>query len=286
MNRNILLLIMVVSYIMSGCEKSGTMLPDAKTSIVKDSLSKDSVTKNSLTKNSFNNDTISDYSNRILVDASKDGGTWWFPQSSLIGFSPKEDHQGSNLVLFLKSLGYAVDELPRDTVPLTSSLLMKYSKIIRATVYGNYTNEELQAYDDFLNKGGSLFLIADYLRGNETDGLAEHLGLHLTGIFSGPVSVFAPDSITAGAYPLDYIAGSVVTNAANNPNITVLGSFDNSYYLDLNYNGKPDSGDIIGPPVMGKLNNFNGKVFFLGDINGFESVPQPLTGNIFHWLFE
>jgi hypothetical protein len=281
MKRNILLLLMIVSYIISGCKKTSTLLPEGKTSIVKDS-----VAKNSFAKNSFTNDTISDYSNRILVDASKDGGTWWFPQSSLIGFSPKEDHQGANLVLYLVSLGYAVDELPRDTVPVTSSLLSKYSKIIRATGFGAYTNEELQAYDDFLNKGGSLLLIADFLYGAQTDGLAQHLGLQITGVFSGNVSVFTPDSITDGANPLPYIAGSIVTNASNNPNITVLGSFDNSYYLDLNYNGKPDSGDIIGPPALVKLNNFNGKVIFLGDINGFETVSQPLTKNLFHWLFE
>jgi hypothetical protein len=275
MKRNILLLIMMAGSVISGCKKSGSMMPDARESAIKDSVAKETITK----------DSISDYSNRILVDASKDGGGWWFPQSPLTGFSSKEDHQGSNLVLYLVGLGYAVDELPRDTV-LTSSMLTKYSKIIRATGFFSYTKEELQAYDDFLNNGGSLFLIADFLRDGETDGLAEHLGLQLKGILNGTVTVFATDSITDGVTSLVYIAGSVVTNALNNPNITILGSFDKSYYLDVNNNGMLDSGDIQGPPAMGKLNNFNGKVFFLGDINGFEAVPQPLTQNIFHWLFK
>jgi hypothetical protein len=230
-------------------------------------------------------DSVLNYSSRILVDASKDGGGWWFPQSPLTGFSSKEEHQGTGLVHFLVSLGYSVDELPRDTI-LTSSMLTKYSKIIRAIGFSGYKKEELQAYDDFLNKGGSLLLIADFLRDYETDGLAEHLGLQLKGTLNGVVTVFTPDSITDGVTYLQYIAGSVVTNAYNNPNITILGSFDNSYYLDVNNNGILDTDDIQAPPAMGKLNNFNGKVFFLGDINGFESVPQPLTSNLFNWLFK
>jgi len=34
---------------------------------------------------------------RVLVDASRDGGVWWFPQWEQGGFDPNLDHQGQKL---------------------------------------------------------------------------------------------------------------------------------------------------------------------------------------------
>src|SRR6187549_3774745 len=54
-------------------------------------------------------------SKSILVDASKDGGVWWFPQGQA-GFSATNPHQGSALADYFRNLGYQVDELPRGAI--------------------------------------------------------------------------------------------------------------------------------------------------------------------------
>ena len=68
----------------------------------------------------------------ILVDASKDGGVWWFPQGA--GFSEDADHQGQAFANYLRSLGFHVDELPRGEI-ITDQLLEKYSRIIRVAAF-------------------------------------------------------------------------------------------------------------------------------------------------------
>jgi hypothetical protein len=224
--------------------------------------------------------------NNILVDASKDGGTWWFPQGPP-SFSESEDHQGKALADYLRSLGYHVDELPRGAV-ITNELLAKYSKIIRGAAFFEYTDEELDAYKNFLNKQGAILLFQDHLSYDVNDKLSKFLGLDFEGAVSGDVTNFANDEITNNISPFFYIAGSVVTNAENNPNITVLGSISKTSYTVLN-NEDPFHGQTpaIDPPVMGLVTNFpNTKIFFIGDTNCMEGVPQPLTQNIVNWLFK
>jgi hypothetical protein len=222
----------------------------------------------------------------ILVDASKDGGTWWFPQAPP-DFSDSVDHQGKLLADYLRSLGYHVDELPRGAV-ITDELLGNYSKIIRAAPFFNYSDDELAAYKNFVKKRGAILLFQDHLSYDVNDKLSEFLGLSFKGAVSGTVANFTSHEITENVGPLPFIAGAVVTNTKNNPGITVLGSISKTDYTALNgadpfYGQAPD----IDPPVMGLVTNFpNTKIFFIGDINGMESVPQPLTQNIVNWLFK
>src|SRR5512136_209974 len=49
----------------------------------------------------------------ILVDASRDGGVWWFPQEW--PFDPESAHQGRALASYLRGKGFRVDELGRPT---------------------------------------------------------------------------------------------------------------------------------------------------------------------------
>src|ERR1041384_4886026 len=48
---------------------------------------------------------------RVLVDASRDGGVWWFPQ--VAPFSGTDAHHGQALADAVRSLGFVVEELPR-----------------------------------------------------------------------------------------------------------------------------------------------------------------------------
>ena len=205
-------------------------------------------------------------SNRILVDASRDGGVWWFPQG--VYFSESEPHQGKALADFIRSRGFQVDELPRGET-ITSALLDSYNNIIRAgDGDGNYLESELQAYTNFLDRQGtSLILISEYKRTDEKDELAEMLGISFSGIIYGNITDFAEHFITRGATPFYYNAGSIIVNASDNPSIKILGW-------------------VCGRPVMGILEHQNTKIFFIGDINGIEDVPQPLVTNLISWAFE
>ena len=41
-----------------------------------------------------------------------------------------------------------------------------------------------------------------------------------------------------------------------------------------------------GEAVMGVLNTDHAKVFFIGDMNGIELLPQPLVQNLVAWGFQ
>lgn len=222
----------------------------------------------------------------ILVDASKDGGVWWFPQAPP-SFSESADHQGKPLADYLRSLGYHVDELPRGAI-ITDELLSHYSKIIRGAPFFEYSDEELAAYKNFMNKPGAILLFQDHLSYDVNDKLSEFLGLNFEGAVDGTITNFADHDITKNIGPLPFIAGAVVTNTKDNPGIMVLGSISKTAYITMN-NADPFNGQApdIDPPVMGLVTNFpKTKIFFLGDMNGMENVPQPLTQNIVSWLFK
>ena len=93
------------------------------------------------------------------------------------------------------------------------------------------------------------------------------LGISFSGIIRGNVTDFAEHYITRGATPFCYNAGSIIVNASDNPSIKILGW-------------------VCGRPVMGILEHPNTKIFFIGDINGIELVPQPLVTNLISWAFE
>src|SRR5262249_46223898 len=119
------------------------------------------------------------------------------------------------------------------------------------------------------------------------DKLSAHLGVDFAGVVSGDVTNFATHEITDGVTGLQFIAGSGVLNAVGNPDITILGSFGNGSFVDLNNNNIKDRGEIGAPPVIGILNNYpNTKIFFMSDTNCLELLPQPFTENVIHWLFQ
>jgi hypothetical protein len=254
--------IMLYSVILPGCQKPVTLSVDEQRKV------------------------SAEMNDKILIDASRDGGVWWFPQSSETGFSSDSAHQGKQLADSLRSMGYEVDEWPRGT-PVTDSLLNQYDKVIRAGGFGAYTASEIEAYDHFINKGSSLILLLDHLSNYRNDDLSEHLGIQFAGGLFGDVTVFATHPVTAGVTSLYYAAGSVVINANNNSSMTILGSLDSSVYFDQNSNGQFDNGDILGPPVMGILNSYpHCRIFFMGEMNGLETVPQPFVNNLVQWAFK
>lgn len=206
----------------------------------------------------------------ILVDASKDGGVWWFPQAD--SFSDSAMHQGKPLADYFRSLGYTVDELPRGKI-VTKEELKPYKYVIRVGGFATYQAEELAAYDSCLKESSSLLYLNDHLTYFPNDALSEHLGLDFTGAITGNITNFVDHNITSQVTTLPYIAGSYITNP-NPDKITVLG------YMQL--------ADAAHTQVaaMGVLKHPTSKIFFMGDSNCIESLPQPFTKNLVAWLFQ
>ena len=122
---------------------------------------------------------------RVLIDASRDGGLWWYPQPLPSGeFDPLQYHQGTPLANYLRSRGMLVDELPRP-YGITYTLLRPYDLVVRAGKYhlASYGIDEIAAYSRYVSEGGQLVLVSDYTwdEGGLPDNLAEHFGLYLEG---------------------------------------------------------------------------------------------------------
>ena len=214
---------------------------------------------------------------RVLVDSSRDGGGWWFPQAS--GFHEGQANQGKALADYLRSQGHAVKELPRPTV-VTAELLAGADLVIRAGA-GPYTAGEIDAYDHWVKAGGRLLLLSDH---HPDDALASHFGLRFQGIalaHGSPkqttIARFAPHPVTHGVQALPFLGGSGLT--AHPPAATILGWLARDNFLDLNDNHAKDANEPEAPPVLGVMPFGQGKIVFCGDVNLWEAVPQPLVKN-------
>lgn len=228
---------------------------------------------------------------RILVDASRDGGVWWFPQgggSAGNGFDPLLDHQGKPLADSLRAMGYRVDELPRPIYQgpygITLDLLQPYDIVIRAGVWGGYGPEEIAAYQAYVGGGGKLLLLADHfaLAPGQPDSLGLSFGLVFAGATGGELQFTAGYPITNGVGPLFYQAGSGLLSVP--ASAQVLGSLSAGSFLDLNNNGLQDTGEPSAPAVFGVMSYGAGRIVFCGDTNLWELIPQPLLSNVLAWF--
>jgi hypothetical protein len=213
----------------------------------------------------------------VLIDSSRDGGVWWFPQST--GFDSNAPHQGKAVADYLRQRKLVVTELPRPFA-ITSSLLQKFRVVIRAGQFGAYSSAELEAYRRYVSQGGRLILLSEFHRPGETDPLAQTFGLDFRGTSRGEnvMNRFTKHPITSGLSPIEYRVGSGLF--AVPPSATILGYLSESTFIDLNDNGEIDPGEPIGAPVMGVMRFGKGQIFFLGDTNTMELVPQPLIDNL------
>ena len=208
----------------------------------------------------------------VLVDPTHDGGVWWFPQraSTPDGFNPDSAHQGRALANYLRALGYTVTELGRGATLPTDSM-RTYATVIRAGYWYDeqhpgYSSADLAAYAAYLACPRTLVLLGEFLRDGRRDVLADSLGIPLTGWITSTVTEFTAHAITAAVSSVPFIAGSYLATGAS-ADVQVLGRLPG------------------GEAVMGVLPKGAGKVFFIGDVNGIQQVPQPLVQNLVAWGF-
>jgi hypothetical protein len=189
----------------------------------------------------------------ILVDASKDSGVWWFPQTNG-PFDPTEPHQGKALADYLRLQGYDVIETPR-LIRIDCVELSRHHLVI-ARPSSAYSAAELAAYGTFVSRGGRLILLYDH---TDVSNLAQSFGVQASGAYTGLLTSFTPHPITTGVSSLIFAAGAAITSAP--PQFLVLAR-------------------LARMPVMGIMSVGLGEVFYLGDTNGIEGVPQPFVDNL------
>jgi hypothetical protein len=199
---------------------------------------------------------------RLLVDASRDGGAWWFPQAG--PFDPELIHQGKPLADYMRSKGWIVDELARGEV-ISNALLAQYDIVMRTGAFGMaYSAQELAAYEQFLSRPTALVLAVD---GNSPpDALAVQVGITFVGSgFNGTVTDLAVHPITKNVSSFQFPFGQAVAPLPPGPGMII--------------------GWLPGTiPVMGVTQHGNARVFFVGDVNGLQLVQQPFTDNLLNWL--
>jgi hypothetical protein len=212
---------------------------------------------------------------QLLVDASRDGGVWWF------GGSP--NHQGAALAGYLRSEGFEVTELEQGAT-ITFDLLSTYAIVIRANESFGYSSSEINAYQAYVRDGGDLLLLGDFVRPSERDTLGESFGISFRGVSRGEnvLEEFSPHPITLGVTRLSYRVGSGLLEQP--PGAELLGFLSRDTYLDLNDNGRRDGNEPFRAAALGAMSFGEGKIVFCGDTNLWQTVPQPLVRNTMDWL--
>jgi hypothetical protein len=170
-------------------------------------------------------------------------------------------------------------ELPRGGA-IDAALLGRYDLVIRVNGYGEYTQEELDAYTQYVARGRDVVLLSDFLGPDQRDQLAEAFGLQLAGASVGPNLVATLDThpLTHSVGELLYHVGSCAQGAP--AGTVVLGRYDAGTFCDLDGDGLVGPSEPIGGVAAGVFPWMKGHVFFMTDCNAIESQPQPLADNI------
>ena len=180
---------------------------------------------------------------RILIDASKDGGFWWFPQGGGT-FDPKQNHQGKSLAEYIRAHGWEVVELPRGEV-ITSEKLRDADVVVRVPAFSSYTQDELMAYQESVVSGTRLLLLSD---GGKNDVLAQMFGLQFEPLTRyGSVQQWIPHALTTSIKGID-APWTSITEAPQNAVLLAWLS----------------QGETNPRPVLGYLTYGKGYVAFVG----------------------
>jgi hypothetical protein len=200
---------------------------------------------------------------RILIDASRDGGVWWFPQGT--PFNKDANHQGLAFEKVMTELGFEVEVLPRGAV-ITDDLLKEYSVIFRANAFGNYLPSEIEAYKNALDRGIILLLFSDHQTNTKgmVDGVANLAGVRFNDTLKGNITNFSTHQLTQGLSNLPYGVGSYI-DLTQNVNFTSLATLE-------------------GKPVMGLITHPQSSILVMGDTNTIEFNTRPLTDNVVAWI--
>jgi hypothetical protein len=215
----------------------------------------------------------------LLVDSSRDGGVWWFPQEPG-GENALEDHQGKRLADHFRDAGWGVLELPRE-VWIAPDLLSCFQAVLRPAAYdtADYDALETETYLDWVEGGGRLLLASDHMRYQRADPLADAFGIH----FEGVTDELRPEIVFDGSHPLGVGVGTVEVPAASCvtkvPQETfVFARFAAGVTCTLGVEGDAEREQVDGGIAGGTIPYGEGAVWFFAETNFLEETTQPLTG--------
>lgn len=191
----------------------------------------------------------------VVIDASHDGGAWWFPQGPP-PFDPRKPHQGAALADHLRNRGWRVIEIPRNTI--ITNQLKGASIVIRMNFYGGYAESEVAAYREYMQSGGRLLLIQGYVRENEArnDTVAQQLGVRFEGVVETAVMQGAGESNKDFNEALFRIGSVVVLYPYSTRRLAQLAD---------------------GRLVMGMAMYGRGRIIFLSSVFPVLQIAQPFT---------
>ena len=219
------------------------------------------------------------YNFEIVINASKDGGAWWSPQS--INCDTAEAHQGKVLVDLLKQEGYSVYESCREEY-IDIDDFPNIKLLIVAGSYLKYSDTESEMIYDYVRKGGKLMLLLDHSPDNS---LASKFGLD----FQKPNEnngklIFENHEITSNI-DIEYAFNISGFSGLNSSvlDYDVIARMDEETFLDLNYNGFHDHDEICAPTLIGTMNLEKGKMIFSGDVNIWQNYTK-LFMNTIEWF--
>lgn len=201
---------------------------------------------------------------RVLVDASKDGGVWWFPQGPP-DFDPQKHHQGKALAEAMRRKGWEVVELPRGKT-ITLDLLTDFDVVIRPPAFFPYREDEAAAYRESVASGVRLLLMGGSSRGR--DRVTETFGLRFNQDSQiGSIQKWIPHPLTANLGE-DDLRWTVI---AEKPKDAVVLAW-------------LDQQEPTNQPVLGYYPYGQGQVVFVGLPLIFLPSAHPLLRNILNYL--
>ena len=218
------------------------------------------------------------YPSEIVINASKGGGVWWYPQG--VDCDTTVTHQGKSIVDYLKREGFLVYESCREeNIDLDEFPNIKLLIVAGSFFPLNYSESKNIA--DYVRNGGKLMLLLDHTPNN---GLPYHLGLDFRKTNTNEVIIeFKEHEITGNRSYEHAIVGISGLNKSDNI-VDVIARLSEASFLDTNYNGVQDDDEVNAPIVIGTIQFGQGTVLFSGDTNIWQYEENELMKNAISWF--
>jgi len=182
--------------------------------------------------------------------------------------------------------------------PITSDSLISHQILILAVPQNTFSNDEINTIVDFVNKGGSLFVMGDAFMSTNVNQILQNFGFtyNSTPIVSDSsdwdkqsfwIKDFYPNAITNGVsmFHTNWSASIDLNDTTN-----IFASTGSNTWRDFNNNNLLDPDETKGPFVLGCARKYgNGTVVCVGD-NAFidalfnQCDNSLLLLNILNWM--
>lgn len=219
------------------------------------------------------------YPSEIVINASKGGGVWWFPQG--VDCDTTLGHQGKEVVDYLKREGFLVYESCREE-DINLGDFPNIKLLIIAGSIKPYSISESEEIACYVKDGGKLMLLLDHNITNNS--LPYHLGLNFWETNKNDAIIKFQKHAITGNRSYEHAIRGVSALKKSDYIVDVVARLDEATYLDVNYNGVQDENEVSAPIVIGVIQFGQGTVLFSGDINIWQYLENELFKNAITWF--